>query len=56
MHQYARMFVLCKECDGMHYPKNVEFVNIEEDIQGRDIMTFVYPETQKTTKSPVYRG
>lgn len=56
MQNYARMFVLCDKCGGMHYPDNVEFVNIEEDFQGRDLMTFVCPETQETTKSLVYRG
>ena len=32
--------VLCKKC-GWVDESTVEFVNIEEDMQGRDVLTFV---------------
>jgi hypothetical protein len=48
------MFVICSECDEQHSPDDVEFVNIEEDFQGRDVITFVCPETGNEAKSNVY--
>ena len=47
------MFVNCSECGERHEPDEVEFVNIEEDIQGWDLLTFVCPVTLKETKAYV---
>lgn len=48
------MFIVkCRECCGEHNAEKVEFVNVEEDIQGRDIMHFVCPDTGTTTSSLV---
>lgn len=38
----------CVIVDGEYIPvKNVEFVNIEEDISGRDLMTFIYENQER---------
>ena len=47
------MQVKCPECNESHDPADVEFVNIEEDSQGRDLLTFVCPNTGKETKALV---
>lgn len=47
------MHVRCSECGECHGPDEVEFVNIEEDFQGRDLLTFVCPITLKETKAYV---
>jgi hypothetical protein len=49
-----QFIVICKECSEEHITNEIEFLNIEEDIQGRDIMHFVCPITKQDTKSPVY--
>ena len=46
--------VICRECSEEHLTADVEFLNIEEDIQGRDIMHFICPLTNTETKSMVY--
>ncbi len=48
------MFVKCKECGEEHYTGELLVENIEEDICGRDVLTFVCPETGHTTTSLVY--
>lgn len=50
-----RFIVLCTECSEEHETSKVEFVNIEEDIQGRDVMHFMCPVTDTETKSLVYK-
>jgi hypothetical protein len=45
--------VQCKECGESHTPKEVEFVNIEEDPQGWDLLTFICPVTGQETKAYV---
>ena len=35
-----RFKVYCEWCNDWHYTDEVEFLNIEEDIQGRDVMYF----------------
>ena len=47
--------VLCDQCGERHYTDEVEFLNIEEDYQGRDVMYFKCPVTGKITSSNVYR-
>ena len=32
--------VFCKECKEWYYEEEVEYRNIEEDMQGADILTF----------------
>jgi hypothetical protein len=46
--------VQCRECGEEHDTEKVHFVNVEEDIQGRDVFTFVCPKTELTTASLVY--
>lgn len=50
------MYVVCSACECRHDVDEVEFVNIEEDFCGRDLMTFVCPETEEEAKSLVYNG
>ena len=49
-------YVRCPCCNEKHEVNSVEFLNIEEDITGRDVMTFVCPETLDDAKSLVFRG
>ncbi len=46
--------VVCTECSEEHSTEDVEFSNVEEDIQGRDIMHFICPITKMDTRSLVY--
>ena len=48
-------YVHCAECQNKHWVNDVEFLNVEEDYMGRDIMHFVCPETEGETSSLVYR-
>ena len=48
------MIVVCSEWSEEHDTAEVKFLNIEEDIQGRDIMYFTCPVTNTETKSLVY--
>ena len=50
-----QFIVLCPECGEEHLTTDVEFLNVEEDIQGHDIMYFVCPVTNNSTKSKVYK-
>lgn len=43
--------VHCKKCDYWMDERTVEFLNIEEDIQGRDLMTFRCPDCKTVQKS-----
>ena len=36
----SKFKVYCEWCQDWHYTDEVEFLNIEEDIQGRDVMHF----------------
>lgn len=47
--------VMCSECADEHYTDEVQFLNVEEDIQGRDIGYFICPVTSTETKSLVYK-
>jgi hypothetical protein len=49
-----KFIVICRECSEEHITNEIEFLNIEEDIQGRDIMHFLCPITKTETKSLVY--
>lgn len=43
--------VICNSCGLRWNEKDVKFIDIEEDMQGRDILTFKCPICHKTTKS-----
>jgi len=46
--------VICPDCGNRWNAEEVEFINIEEDIQGYDVMTFICPECdEKEVKSHV---
>ena len=47
--------VKCSECGSEHSSEEVETVNIEEDIFGRDLLTFICPVTKKQAQSNIYR-
>lgn len=49
----ARMFVICPECNQEHKQGQIETLNIEEDLQGRDTLTYRCPVTKQTTKATV---
>lgn len=49
-------FVQCAACDKNHYVDEVEFLNIEEDIERRDVMTYTCPFSMSTQKSLVFKG
>ena len=46
--------VFCKECGERHETEDVKFVDVSEDIQGRDLFKFVCPVTSETTEGLVY--
>lgn len=46
-------YVYCTECQEQHTVKEVTFINIEEDFQGRDLLTFQCPYTSREQKSNV---
>ena len=50
-----RFIVICRECSEEHLTTEVEFLNVEEDIYGHDVMYFVCPITKTETESRVYR-
>ena len=50
-----RFIVICTECGENHSTTEVEFLNVEEDIQGRDVMYYTCRITNQPTKSLVYR-
>lgn len=46
--------VICSECSEEHSTTEVQLLNVEEDMQGQDIMYFKCPVTNTETKSLVY--
>lgn len=48
------LFVMCKECGKNHYSDDVKTVDIEEDVQGRDVLTFICPVTNHNSKSYIF--
>lgn len=50
-----KFMVKCPECGDDHLPNEVQTLNIEEDIQGRDVIEFVCPFNGVTTKSFVFQ-
>lgn len=50
-YQYKKQIkVLCKNCHWID-EKDTEFVDIEEDIQGADVLTFICPTCKTKQKS-----
>ena len=47
------LFVNCSKCGEKHYQGEIETLNIEEDIQGFDIITYTCPVTGEETKAYV---
>ena len=47
-------FVFCESCGERHNVKDVKFLNIEEDMLGRNVMEFECPETASDVKSLVF--
>jgi len=47
-------FVCCPACDDDHEASEVESLNIEEDIQGRDVVTFRCPYSNTIQQSLVF--
>ena len=45
-----KIYVVCPQC-GYVAEEEVEFINIEEDITGRDKLTFICPECKQKRKS-----
>ena len=48
-------FVFCPECFMEHDTREVEFLGISEDIQGRDVMQYTCPVMGEDTHTLVYR-
>jgi lactate dehydrogenase-like 2-hydroxyacid dehydrogenase len=46
--------VYCSECQEQKDESKTEFVDIAEDIQGSDVLTFVCPDCKTTQKSRRY--
>lgn len=49
-------YVICPACDAEHDSSEVTALNIEEDIQGRDVLTYQCPYSNTVQKSLVYRS
>ena len=52
----ANMFVICSGCKKAHSTSEVTAVDIEEDISGRDYITFVCPVTANLEGGVVFAG
>ena len=50
-----RFIVKCTRCGEDHTTEEVKPLNVEEDIQGRDIFYFVCPVTNEEAQSFVFR-
>ena len=49
---YERIIqVYCSKCEEFKDENDTEFVNIEEDIQGADVLTFICPDCGTKQKS-----
>jgi hypothetical protein len=49
--KYPDIKVVCSACKGWFNENDVEFLQIEEDMQGRDTLTFMCPVCKKPAKS-----
>ncbi len=48
---YSPIVVFCKKCNEWMAEADTRFKGIEEDFQGRDLLTFVCPNCRTTQKS-----
>ena len=48
------VMVYCEDCGDWYLEKEVKFVNIEEDMQGVDVLTFVCSGCEGEQKSRRY--
>lgn len=48
-------FVSCRSCGYHHDTNMIKSLNIEEDIQGADVLTFSCPDTGEIVSSWVFR-
>lgn len=46
-------FIVCPECNSEHREGAIKAENIEENIQGQDVITYQCPVTKKLTKAVV---
>jgi hypothetical protein len=46
-------YVYCNSCKDRHNVKSVEFLNVEEDIQGRDVAEYNCPGSNTIQRSYV---
>lgn len=49
-----RTFVRCSSCGEEHETCDVEFQGIEEDPEGRDLLTYTCPNTNETVSALVF--
>jgi hypothetical protein len=54
MAKFAKGYVTCKCCKEEHEIKKVRTINIEEDMQGRDVVSFECPKCKALSNSLVY--
>lgn len=52
----GNMFVVCPGCKNVHLTTEVTAVDIEEDVSGRDIITFDCPITRTQESGVVFVG
>ena len=50
------MFVVCAGCAARHYVTDVKIVNVEEDIEGADVVFFQCARDNRVFSSRVFRG
>jgi hypothetical protein len=50
------MFVICSGCKNAHSTSEVTAIDIEEDISGRDVITFDCPVTGTRESGFVFAG
>lgn len=50
----SRSKVLCSKCNDQHFSDEVKFLNVEEDVLGRDVFYYECPVTLEETSSLVY--
>jgi hypothetical protein len=52
----GNFFVRCPACDDEHVSDEVDTLNIEEDIQGRDVVTFRCDYSNTIQQSLIFGG
>ena len=49
-----KLFVICKKCGEKHGQGDVKTIDIEEDVQGRDVLIFICPITNLRSSYYIY--